>query len=80
MSRKPKFVIKKAKDGHRWRLVAGNGRIVATGEAHGSEHDALRAIETVRALASVASVPRKKSRPVEKLDLSYVNPTKRRVN
>jgi hypothetical protein len=28
---------------YRWRLKAGNGEVVATGEGHSSEHDAIRA-------------------------------------
>lgn len=31
----------------RWRLIAGNGEIVAQGEQHGSAHDAIRAAEGV---------------------------------
>lgn len=32
-----------ARGEHRWRLVAGNGEIVATGEGHASADDARRA-------------------------------------
>jgi hypothetical protein len=35
-----------ADDGWRWRLKAGNGEIVATGEAHTREQDAERAART----------------------------------
>jgi uncharacterized protein YegP (UPF0339 family) len=77
VARKPKFVVRKARDGYRWRLVAGNGRIVATGEAHTAEGDALRAIDTVRLLASVATVPRKKPGKVPKVDLSGIIPSTR---
>jgi uncharacterized protein YegP (UPF0339 family) len=40
----------KAEDGWRWRAVAQNGRIVATGQAHRDHTDAVRAIEDTRAV------------------------------
>lgn len=43
----PRFSLLKARDGWRWRLVAANGRIIATGEAHTRKRDAQRAIVTV---------------------------------
>lgn len=43
MKRQPKVEIYEAGDGWRWRLVAGNGRIQATGEAHTRRRDADRA-------------------------------------
>lgn len=43
--KRPKFVVYKAKDGWRWRLVAANGRVVAdSGEAYTRKHDAEKAI------------------------------------
>lgn len=45
----PKFTTYKAKDGHRWRLRAANGEIIATGEAYTRREDAERAIQTVKA-------------------------------
>lgn len=66
---RPKFETWKSRDGWRWRLIAGNGQIVAIGEAHTRERDALRAIKTVRKLASAADIPGKKY-PVGKIDLS----------
>ena len=39
--KRPKFVVYKAADGYRWRLVAANGRIVAdSGEAYTRKFDA----------------------------------------
>lgn len=52
--RKPRFVVYKARDGWRWRLVAANGRIIATGEAHTQPQDAWRAVATVREAAALA--------------------------
>lgn len=41
----------------RWRLVAGNGRAIATsGESFGSHWHALRAAENVRAVANGAQI------------------------
>lgn len=43
--KRPKFVVYKAADGYRWRLVAANGRIVAdSGEAYTRKHDAEKAL------------------------------------
>lgn len=52
--RAPRFQIYKARDGWRWRLVAANGRIVATGEAHTRKRDAVRACQRVADLADQA--------------------------
>lgn len=43
-----------ARDGWRWRLVAANGRIVATGEAHTRKRDAVRACQRIADLADQA--------------------------
>jgi len=56
--RKPRFVVYKARDGYRWRLVAANNRIIAHGEAHTRERDAWRAVETVREAAALARLDR----------------------
>lgn len=56
--RKPRFVVYKARDGWRWRLVAANNRIIATGEAHTRERDAWRAVETVQESAALARMER----------------------
>lgn len=47
----PVFEVFKARDGWRWRLIAKNNRIIATGEAHTRKVDAHRAINTVVATA-----------------------------
>ena len=57
MKRRPRFTVYQAADGWRWRLIAGNGRIVATGEAHTRKADAERATDTVRGLAAAAAHP-----------------------
>ena len=50
----PRFQIYKAKDGWRWRLLAANGRTLASGEAFTRKADAERAVETmVQAVAQV---------------------------
>jgi uncharacterized protein YegP (UPF0339 family) len=45
--RTARFEVYKAKDGWRWRLKSGNGRIVAQGESHTRKVDAIRAAHTV---------------------------------
>lgn len=70
---RPKFEVWKAKDGWRWRLVAGNGQIVAIGEAHTRKSDAIRAIKTMRSLVVVASVPGKPHK-CETIDLRHMFP------
>ena len=52
----PRFEVYKARDGWRWRLRARNGRIIATGESHTRERDALRAAVTVAKTAGEAMV------------------------
>lgn len=42
-----RFEVYPSKDGWRWRLIAANGRILCTGEAHTREWDARRSAETV---------------------------------
>ena len=39
----PRFEVYRSRDGWRWRLRARNGRVIATGESHTRERDALRA-------------------------------------
>lgn len=43
----PVFEVWEARDGWRWRLIAKNNRIIATGEAHTRKADAERALKTV---------------------------------
>ena len=44
---KPRFDVYQAKDGWRWRLLAGNNKVIASGEAHTRERDAWRAAGNV---------------------------------
>lgn len=44
----PRFDVYQAKDGWRWRLLAANGRTLASGEGFTRERDARRAVEAVR--------------------------------
>lgn len=53
-----RFEVYKAKDGFRFRLIAANGRIIATGEAHTRERDAWRAARTVAESAPYAIMKR----------------------
>ncbi len=46
--RRARVHIYQAKDGWRWRLVAANGRILCSGEAHTRKRDAERAAQTVQ--------------------------------
>jgi uncharacterized protein YegP (UPF0339 family) len=46
-----KYEIYKAADGWRWRLVARNGKIVASGEAYKRKAGVLRGIESHRKTA-----------------------------
>jgi len=49
-----KFEIYEAKDGWRFRLKAGNGEVVATGEAYSSRSAAVKGTEAVRRAAADA--------------------------
>ena len=49
--KQPRFTTYKARDGWRWRLIAANGRIVATGEAHTRKADAIRATRRLSLIA-----------------------------
>lgn len=46
-----KYEIYKAADGWRWRLVARNGKIVASGEAYKTKAGVLRGIDSHRRTA-----------------------------
>ena len=50
----PRFEVYRARDGWRWRLIAANGRIVATGEAHTRRADAVRAAQNLPGIAGEA--------------------------
>lgn len=53
--RHPKFVVYQDEAGYyRWRLMAANGRIVATGESHTRKRDAERAMDRVPDLCMAA--------------------------
>jgi uncharacterized protein YegP (UPF0339 family) len=41
---------------YRWRLIAGNGEIVATSEGYTTEYSARRSAERVRTLAVTARI------------------------
>jgi hypothetical protein len=57
--------ISDAPDPWRWRVKAGNGEIVASGEGYGSERDAIRGFEdAARAMATaLCSADRPRVRP-----------------
>jgi len=46
-----KYEIYKAADGWRWRLVARNGKIIASGEAYKRKAGVFRALESYRKAA-----------------------------
>ena len=53
----PKFEVYSDKAGKcRWRLKAGNGEIIATGEAYESEASCKNGIESVKKNAAIAEV------------------------
>ena len=52
--RQPRIVIYQARDGWRWRLIAANNRIIATGEAHTRRADAVRAAQNLPGIAGEA--------------------------
>lgn len=49
-----RFEVYQARDGWRWRLRAGNHRIVAVGEAHPRRRDAFRAAKNLSDVAAQA--------------------------
>lgn len=54
---KPCFKIYVDKAGyHRWRLIAGNGEIVAASEAYASKQNAVRSANNVKTLAWQADI------------------------
>lgn len=55
MKRTPKFETYRAADGWRWRLVAANGEIVASGEAYSTHGKARRAVAMVQRLVALTA-------------------------
>jgi uncharacterized protein YegP (UPF0339 family) len=51
-----KFEVYKSKNGYRWRLKAGNGEVVATGEEYVSKDGAIKGCEAVQRAAQAAEV------------------------
>lgn len=53
--KQPRFEVYESKDGWRWRLIAANGRILASGESHTRKADAERAVATVKYVSGIAN-------------------------
>lgn len=51
-----KFEVYPSKNGWRWRLKAGNGEVVATGEEYSTKDSAFRGCEAVTRAAADAEV------------------------
>jgi uncharacterized protein YegP (UPF0339 family) len=51
-----KFEVYKSGEEFRWRLKAGNGEIVASGEGYASKSGAVKGIRSVRRAALLAGV------------------------
>lgn len=51
-----KFEVYESKNGYRWRLKAGNGEIVATGEEYADKAGAKKGCEAVARAAKEAEV------------------------
>lgn len=51
-----KFEVYKSNNGYRWRLKAGNGEIVATGEEYASKDGAVKGCEAVARAAESAEI------------------------
>ena len=51
-----KFEVYPSKSGYRWRLKAGNGEIVATGEEYSSKSGAVKGCEAVKRAAGDADI------------------------
>ena len=49
-------IYKDKSDKYRWRLKAGNGEVIAVGEAYDSKRSALNGIESVKRTAAEAKV------------------------
>lgn len=51
-----KFEVYQSKNGYRWRLKAGNGEVVATGEEYSSKDGAMRGCEAVQRAGAEADI------------------------
>lgn len=51
-----KFEVYASANGYRWRLKAGNGEIVATGEEYASKDSAMQGCQSVVRAASEAEI------------------------
>ncbi len=51
-----KFEVYKTKNGYRWRLKAGNGEVVATGEEYTTKDGAIKGCEAVVRAANRADI------------------------
>jgi hypothetical protein len=51
-----KFEVYPSKNGYRWRLKAGNGEIVATGEEYSTKSGAVKGCEAAQRAAEAAEV------------------------
>lgn len=51
-----KFEVYESKNGYRWRLKAGNGEVVATGEEYTTESGAKNGCEAVKRAAAEAEI------------------------
>ena len=49
-----KFEVFQSKNGYRWRLKAGNGEVVATGEAYSTKEGAVKGCEAIQRAAAAA--------------------------
>ncbi|MGB3008940.1 MAG: DUF1508 domain-containing protein [Candidatus Saccharimonadales bacterium] len=51
-----KFEVYPSKNGYRWRLKAGNGEVVATGEEYSSKSGAVKGCEAVARASAEAEI------------------------
>jgi uncharacterized protein YegP (UPF0339 family) len=51
-----KFEVFQTKNGYRWRLKAGNGEVVATGEEYTTKESAKKGCEAVQRAAANAEI------------------------
>ena len=51
-----KFEVYKSKNGYRWRLKAGNGEVVATGEEYTTKDGAIKGCKSVAKASNEAEI------------------------